>query len=46
MVFEENFLRTVTARFQKNEYFKHVNFLIIFFQSISYKNTDIFKIMD
>ena len=31
MLFEENFLTlTVTVRFQKNEYFKNVNFLIFF----------------
>ena len=39
MVFEENFLRlTVTVRFQKNKYFKKVNCLTLFFQSISYNN--------
>ena len=52
MMFEENFLKTVTVRFQENEYFKNV----IFFQSISYKTRgwrkasllfiQIFKIMD
>ena len=31
MMFEENFLRTVTLRFQENEYFKNVIFLILFF---------------
>ena len=32
MVFQENFLGlTVTVRIQKNEYFKNVNFLILFF---------------
>ena len=35
MVFEENFLRlTVPVSFQKNEYLKQVNFLMIFPQSI------------
>ena len=39
MEFEENFLRlTVTVLLQKKEDFKNVNFLIIFFQSISYNN--------
>ena len=39
MVFEDNFLRlTVTVRFQKNEYFKNVNVLILLFQSISHNN--------
>ena len=39
MVFEENFLRLrVTVLLQKKEDFKNVNFLIIFFQSISYNN--------
>ena len=32
MLFEENLLTlTVTVRSQKNEYFKNLNFLIIFF---------------
>ena len=31
MMFEENFLRTVTLRFQENEYFNKVNIIILFF---------------
>ena len=31
MMFEENFLRTVTLRLQENEYFNNVNFIILFF---------------
>ena len=32
MVFEDNFLKlTVTVHFQKNDYFKIVSFLILFF---------------
>ena len=32
MVFEENFLRlTVAVSLQQNEYFKNLNFLILFF---------------
>ena len=45
-MFEENFLRlTVTVRFQKkkNDYFKNVNFLIFFFQSITYNNVVVTK---
>ena len=39
IVIQEKFLRlSVTARFQKKENFKKVNFLILFFQSISYNN--------
>ena len=29
MMFEENFLRTVTVRFQENEYFKNVIFFSV-----------------
>ena len=32
MLFEENFLRlTLTVRFQENEYFKNMNFVIFIF---------------
>ena len=30
MMFEENFLRTVTLRFQENEHFNKVNIIILF----------------
>ena len=44
MVFEENFLRlTVPVSFQKNEYLKKVNFLMIFPQSISCNNVVVTK---
>ena len=43
MKFEKNFWRSiVTVLFQKNKYFKNVNFLILF-QSISYKNVVVTK---
>ena len=31
MMFEENFLRTATLRFQENEHFNKVNIIILFF---------------
>ena len=45
MVFEVDFLRlTVTVHFQKNDYFKNVNFVTCFFsQSISYNNIVLIK---
>ena len=43
-MFEEKFLRlTVKVRFPKNEYFRNVNFLILFFHSISYDNVVVTK---
>ena len=43
-MFEEKFLRlTVKVRFPKNEYFRNVNFLILFFHSISYNNVVVTK---
>ena len=43
-MFEEKFLRsTVKVRFPKNEYFRDVNFLILFFHSISYNNVVVTK---
>ena len=43
-MFEEKFLRlTVKVRFPKIEYFRNVNFLILFFNSISCNNMVVTK---